>query len=71
MVIDVAAIRGALDTDCTPEPRKVIKSGLGHGIGEKDPLPSLDAELSQYRVATIPGLNIPPLIGGAIGYVGS
>ena len=52
------------------DPRKVIQSGPGFGIGEKDPLPALDAELSQYRVATIPGLNIPPLIGGAIGYIG-
>jgi anthranilate synthase component 1 len=33
-------------------------------------LSTLDAELSQYRVATIPGLAVPPLIGGAIGYIG-
>ncbi|KAF2433252.1 anthranilate synthase component I [Tothia fuscella] len=52
------------------DPRKVIKSGPGIGIGEKDPLPALDAELSQYKVATVPGLVVPPLIGGAIGYVG-
>jgi anthranilate synthase component 1 len=26
-------------------------------------LPTLNAELSQYRVATIPGLVVPPLIG--------
>jgi anthranilate synthase component 1 len=39
-------------------------------LGEVDPLPALEAELSQYRVATIPGLSVPPLIGGAIGYVG-
>jgi len=52
------------------DPRKVIQSGPNNGIGEKDPLPALNAELSQYRVATIPGLVIPPLIGGAIGYIG-
>ncbi|KAF2403245.1 anthranilate synthetase [Trichodelitschia bisporula] len=52
------------------DPRKVLKSGPGHGIGEQDPLPVLDAELSQYRVAKIPGLVVPPWIGGAIGYVG-
>ena len=28
------------------------------------------AELAQNRVATIPGQNLPPLTGGAIGYVG-
>ncbi|KAE9973245.1 anthranilate synthase component 1 [Venturia inaequalis] len=52
------------------DPRKVITSGPNSDIGEKDPLPILNAELSQFRVATIPGLVVPPLIGGAIGYIG-
>ena len=33
-------------------------------------MPLLAEELSQYREATIPGLILPPLTGGAIGYVG-
>lgn len=55
--------------DRLPDPRKIIKTGLGHGP-EADPLPLLEAELCQYREATIPGLVLPPLTGGAIGYVG-
>lgn len=51
------------------DPRKVIKTGPGHGV-EADPLPILQKELAQYRVADVPGLNLPPLTGGAIGYVG-
>ncbi|MCJ1367028.1 hypothetical protein MMC16_006160 [Acarospora aff. strigata] len=51
------------------DPRKVLKTGPGHGP-ETDPLPLLEEELSQCRVAIIPGLNLPPLTGGAIGYVG-
>ena len=51
------------------DPRKVIKTGPGHGP-ECDPLPNLEAELSQFRIATIPSLTLPPLTGGAIGYVG-
>lgn len=51
------------------DPLKVIKTGPGHGPTE-DPLPLLEAELSQYRVATIPGQPLPPLTGGVIGYVG-
>ena len=35
-----------------------------------DPLPVLEAELSKSRVAHIPGLKLPPLMGGAVGYVG-
>jgi anthranilate synthase component 1 len=50
-------------------PRKVLKTGEGHGPAV-DPLPALEAELSQYRVAQVPGLALPPLTGGAIGYVG-
>jgi len=49
-------------------PRKVLKSGPGYGE-EADPLPALEAELAQSRVAQIPGLVLPPLTGGAIGYV--
>lgn len=50
-------------------PLKVLKSGPGHGP-EEDPLPLLEKELSQYRVATVPSLQLPPLTGGVIGYVG-
>lgn len=50
-------------------PLKVIKSGPGHGP-EDDPLPRLEKELSQFRVATVPSLRLPPLTGGVIGYVG-
>ena len=52
------------------DPRKILRSGPGQPIGARDPLPVLEQELSQYRVATIPGAQLPPLIGGAIGYVG-
>ncbi|KAJ5083125.1 hypothetical protein N7456_012552 [Penicillium angulare] len=51
------------------DPRKVIKTGAGHGP-EADPLPYLEEELSKFRVATVPGLVLPPLTAGAIGYVG-
>ena len=50
-------------------PLKVLKSGPGHGP-EEDPLPRLEKELSQYRVASVPSLRLPPLTGGVIGYVG-
>lgn len=33
-------------------------------------MPALEAELSKSRVAQVPGLALPPLTGGAIGYVG-
>ena len=51
------------------DPRKILKTGSGHGQ-ESDPLPILERELAQYREAVIPGLKLPPLTGGAIGYVG-
>ncbi|KAK1147662.1 anthranilate synthase component 1 [Aspergillus melleus] len=51
------------------DPHKVLKTGLGHGP-ECDPLPILEKELSGFRVATVPGLTLPPLTAGAIGYVG-
>jgi anthranilate synthase component I len=51
------------------DPLKVLKTGRGHGPSE-DPLPRLQEELSQFRVATVPGLVLPPLTGGGIGYVG-
>lgn len=50
-------------------PRSILKTGEGHGE-QVDPLPGLEAELSKSRVAQIPGLKLPPLIGGAVGYVG-
>ncbi|KAK2744031.1 anthranilate synthase component 1 [Myotisia sp. PD_48] len=51
------------------DPKKVLLSGPGHGPA-CDPLPLLEQEVSQYRVAMIPGMILPPLAGGAIGYVG-
>ncbi|KAL8707127.1 MAG: hypothetical protein Q9220_007790 [cf. Caloplaca sp. 1 TL-2023] len=50
-------------------PRKVLKTGPGHGP-EEDPLSLLQQELSKSREAIVPGLDLPPLTGGAIGYVG-
>ena len=51
------------------DPLQVLKTGPGHGpVG--DPLPQLEKTLSQSREAAIPGLNLPPLAGGAIGYIG-
>jgi anthranilate synthase component 1 len=50
-------------------PRKVLKTGAGHGE-EVDPLPALQKELSKYKTAAIPSLELPPLTVGAIGYVG-
>ncbi|KAH8811764.1 anthranilate synthase-like protein component I [Xylogone sp. PMI_703] len=50
-------------------PRKILKTGEGHG-DQVDPLPALEAELAKSRVADVPGLRLPPLTGGAIGYVG-
>lgn len=46
-----------------------MKTGPGHGP-EADPLPLLEKELAQHREAVVPGLVLPPLTGGAIGYVG-
>ena len=50
-------------------PLEVFQSGPDHGLAA-DPLPRLEEELSQYRVATVPSLNLPPLAGGVLGYVG-
>lgn len=50
-------------------PRKILTTGPGYGE-EKDPLPALEAELASHVVAHVPGLRLPPLTGGAIGYVG-
>ncbi|GAB7360513.1 hypothetical protein MBLNU230_g8463t1 [Neophaeotheca triangularis] len=50
-------------------PRKLLLSGPKHGL-EADPLPALQNELEQYRVADVPSLRLPPMTGGAIGYVG-
>lgn len=51
------------------DPLKVVTTGPVHGIAE-DPLLRLEKELSDFRVATVPGLDLPPLTGGFIGYVG-
>ncbi|GAP87852.1 putative anthranilate synthase component 1 [Rosellinia necatrix] len=50
-------------------PRKIITTGEGHG-GSIDPLPGLEKELAERVVAHVPNLRLPPLTGGAIGYVG-
>ncbi|OQO12951.1 hypothetical protein B0A48_02415 [Cryoendolithus antarcticus] len=50
-------------------PRKTLVSGPKHGL-EADPLPRLEKELGQWRVADVPRLRLPPMTGGAIGYVG-
>ncbi|KOS22885.1 Anthranilate synthase component 1 [Escovopsis weberi] len=50
-------------------PRKVLTTGPGFGP-ECDPLPALEAELARHVVAHVPGLRLPPLSGGAIGYIG-
>lgn len=46
----------------------MIKTGPGYGP-EIDPLTELERELAQFRVAKLPGVNLPPMSGGAIGYV--
>ncbi|KAK5112157.1 hypothetical protein LTR62_004500 [Meristemomyces frigidus] len=51
------------------DPRETITSGPNHGF-EGDPLPRLDEQLSEHRVAEVPALRLPPMTGGAIGYVG-
>ncbi|MCJ1309112.1 hypothetical protein MMC25_002767 [Agyrium rufum] len=51
------------------DPRHVLKTGDGHGP-VTDPVPPLAAELSKFREADIPGLNLPTMNGGAVGYVG-
>ena len=56
-------------TNIDVDPRKVLRTGPGHGQA-CDPLPILEAELSKFREAVIPDLILPPLTGGAIGYVG-
>ena len=50
-------------------PRKIIATGKGHGE-EADPLPGLEAELGRYVVANVEGVSLPPMAGGAVGYVG-
>lgn len=50
-------------------PHKILKTGEGHGESV-DPLPGLENVLTEKRVAQVPGLVLPPLTGGAIGYIG-
>ncbi|KAL6855177.1 anthranilate synthase component 1 [Amphichorda felina] len=50
-------------------PRKILATGPGFGPAI-DPLGALEKELDQHVVAHVPGLALPPLAGGAIGYVG-
>ena len=50
-------------------PRKVLQSG--EGFGEAcDPIPALEKELARFTLAEVPGMQLPPLTGGAVGYVG-
>ncbi|KAF1977669.1 hypothetical protein BU23DRAFT_577682 [Bimuria novae-zelandiae CBS 107.79] len=64
---DISEDRGAANG--LPDPRKVLKTGKGHGP-EADPLPLLEKELARSRVATVPSIQLPPMTGGAVGYVG-
>ncbi|KAG0129328.1 ADC synthase [Tuber indicum] len=50
------------------DPREVFKTGTGHGP-EVDPLAQLEKELATHRVGKVPGLNLPSMSGGAVGYV--
>ncbi|KAF4123818.1 anthranilate synthase component I [Geosmithia morbida] len=50
-------------------PRDVLVTGPGYGE-ETDPLVGLEKELGKQVIAEVPGLKLPPLTGGAIGYVG-
>lgn len=50
-------------------PRKILTTGEGHGEAV-DPLPLLEKELEQFTVLEVPGVRLPPLAGGAVGYVG-
>ncbi|KAI1432355.1 anthranilate synthase component 1 [Xylaria sp. CBS 124048] len=50
-------------------PRKIITTGEGFGEAV-DPLPGLEKELAERVVAHVPELKLPPLTGGAIGYIG-
>jgi anthranilate synthase component 1 len=46
----------------------VLKIGPGYdSVG--DPLKLLEAELSQYRVVSLPSSKLPPLNGGAVGFL--
>ncbi|OAA67185.1 gmp synthase [Niveomyces insectorum RCEF 264] len=49
-------------------PRKVLETGPGFGEA-CDPLPALEAELARSVVAHVPSVELPPLAGGAVGYV--
>lgn len=58
-----------LQANSSTDPRKILKTGKGHGP-EADPLPLLEKELAKSRVATVPSIQLPPMTGGAVGYVG-
>lgn len=51
-------------------PREIIRTGPGFDGGEKDPLPALEATLARKRVLRVPEMKLPPMSGGAVGYVG-
>ncbi|KAM7215290.1 hypothetical protein V8F06_009341 [Rhypophila decipiens] len=49
-------------------PRKVLQTGPGYDdVG--DPLRALETEISKDRVVDVPALKLPPLTGGAVGYL--
>ena len=50
-------------------PRQVLRTGPGFG-NEVDPLPALEEVLAEKTVLQVPGLRLPPMSGGAVGYVG-
>ncbi|ODV64538.1 anthranilate synthase TRP2 [Ascoidea rubescens DSM 1968] len=51
-------------------PRKIIKTGVpGKPETDIDPLILLEKELNKFKQAQLPGLNMPSLNGGAVGYI--
>jgi anthranilate synthase component I len=50
-------------------PRKILTTGPGYGE-EIDPLGGLERELAGHVVAQAPDVKLPPMTGGAVGYVG-
>ena len=50
-------------------PRQVLRTGPGFG-NEVDPLAALEEVLAEKTVLHVPGLRLPPMSGGAVGYVG-
>ncbi|KAG8531106.1 uncharacterized protein KY384_004463 [Bacidia gigantensis] len=51
------------------DPHSILQTGPGYGTAG-DPLPALESKLASFREAIVPGATLPPMLGGAIGYVG-